>query len=173
MNIHCKKCEKKEIRAHGLCANCYNKRWSKKNASRALNYKFGGNRDMVLERDGYACRSCGCKDGLAVHHVDGKGTNLPIHQRNNDLNNLLTLCKGCHTRIHHKEGILGWQNPLGYWSPMYRLCACKNCGRNDKKHNSYGLCGTCSRRRRLGVSLSPLVRSYAKARPEKVSLVKH
>ena len=64
------------------------------------NYYFGGNRDAALERDNYTCQHCGSKDDLQVHHIDGKGTTTPKEHRNHVLENLLTLCRGCHTRVH-------------------------------------------------------------------------
>ncbi len=64
------------------------------------NYKFGGNRNAALERDNHTCQHCGSKDDLHVHHIDGNGTTTSKEHRNNVLENLLTLCRGCHTRVH-------------------------------------------------------------------------
>ena len=64
------------------------------------NYSFGGNRKAALERDNYTCQHCGSKDDLHVHHIDGNGTTTPKEHRNNVLENLQTLCRGCHTRVH-------------------------------------------------------------------------
>ena len=64
------------------------------------NYNFGGNRDKALERDGYKCQHCGTDKLLEMHHIDGKGTTTPKDERNHALENLITLCKGCHTREH-------------------------------------------------------------------------
>ena len=64
------------------------------------NYYFGGNRDAALLRDDYTCQHCGSKSDLQVHHIDGKGTTTPKEQRNHALENLQTLCRGCHTRVH-------------------------------------------------------------------------
>lgn len=66
------------------------------------NYSFGGNRKKALERDSYTCQHCGTKDDLHVHHIDGKGTTTPKEQRNNALSNLLTLCRSCHRKEHHR-----------------------------------------------------------------------
>jgi len=54
-------------------------------------------RELALERDGYACRSCGTKDKLTVNHI--KPFRLfSDHETANMLNNLVTLCRPCHSR---------------------------------------------------------------------------
>ena len=59
--------------------------------------RFGGNREKAMERDGYKCVICGATEDLGVHHKDFSGqTNKP----NNELDNLMTVCKSCHTNIH-------------------------------------------------------------------------
>lgn len=57
---------------------------------------------IALKRDGYKCQECGKENKrLIVHHKDHKGRNLPsILLMNNNLDNLITLCSGCHIRIH-------------------------------------------------------------------------
>jgi 5-methylcytosine-specific restriction endonuclease McrA len=67
------------------------------------NYDFGGNRQAALERDGFTCQRCGSTDDLHVHHRDGRGTTTPREERNNALENLQTLCRGCHTATHWEE----------------------------------------------------------------------
>lgn len=53
----------------------------------------------VLHRDGHQCQNCKTKKGkLHVHHIVFRshgGTNIP--------NNLITLCKDCHDRLHNGE----------------------------------------------------------------------
>ncbi len=49
----------------------------------------------VLERDEFKCQRCGYAF-LEVHHIDG-------NRENNDLNNLITLCRKCHFEIHAIE----------------------------------------------------------------------
>jgi 5-methylcytosine-specific restriction endonuclease McrA len=60
--------------------------------------RFGGNREKVLIRDEYTCQICGSKEKLVVHHIDGTGRGNEMH--NNDLDNLITICRGCHAEIH-------------------------------------------------------------------------
>ena len=67
------------------------------------NYAFSGNRAKALERDGFACCHCRTQSDLCVHHIDGNGTTSPRESRNNSLDNLMTLCRSCHTRVHHSN----------------------------------------------------------------------
>jgi 5-methylcytosine-specific restriction endonuclease McrA len=53
----------------------------------------------VLERDGYQCRACGSADGIAVHH------RRPGFDATDDL---ITLCTGCHARVHKLLAIRVW-----------------------------------------------------------------
>lgn len=58
--------------------------------------RTGGNYIRVMERDNYRCVVCGRDDGfLVVHHKDG-------NVMNNDMDNLMTVCKPCHARLHHQ-----------------------------------------------------------------------
>ncbi|WP_138501767.1 HNH endonuclease signature motif containing protein [Spirosoma lacussanchae] len=43
-----------------------------------------------------ACQECGTASGLEVHHID---RNI----KNNDPENLQTLCRSCHMKLHWKE----------------------------------------------------------------------
>ncbi len=68
-------------------------------------YLFGGNRQLVLERDNYKCVKCGMTDkehrkhwkrSITVDHIDGNGKSKPKKFKNNSLKNLQTLCLICH-----------------------------------------------------------------------------
>jgi len=61
--------------------------------------RFSGNRELVLERDGHKCVECGATEKLAVHHKDHTGQ---TENRNDDINNLVTLCSVCHGKKHGK-----------------------------------------------------------------------
>lgn len=57
----------------------------------------------TLERDNYSCRDCGKKENkntmIIVHHIDNSrkyGTDL----MNNNLSNLISLCRQCHSKRH-------------------------------------------------------------------------
>lgn len=66
-------------------------------------YRFGGNRKLVLERDGYKCVKCNMSNenhiaifgrNLTVDHIDNKGRYSV--EKNHALDNLQTLCFRCH-----------------------------------------------------------------------------
>ena len=80
-----------ELKTLGCCRSCYDRQYR----SRRL---FGGLRDRVLTRDGYRCRGCGARSRLLVHHRDSR----------NEEELLLTLCIGCHMRVHHSFGFRHW-----------------------------------------------------------------
>jgi hypothetical protein len=58
---------------------------------------FGGNRDFALEHDGRACRGCHSQHYLNVHH-----------RRPGDHTQLVTLCAGCHARVHRTQVLARW-----------------------------------------------------------------
>lgn len=66
---------------------------------RGPNYGYANTRAYVLARDNYICRNCKGKSKdkkLEVHHI--------IPQSNNgsdEENNLITLCKTCHDKVHN------------------------------------------------------------------------
>jgi len=57
------------------------------------NHRFGGNRELTLKRDNYQCVLCNSKENIIVHHKNGI--------ENNEINNLITLCRCCHFAIHY------------------------------------------------------------------------
>lgn len=66
------------------------------------NLKYGDNwleqREKALERDGEACQGCGSvDDALQVHHVRPVRT-FDHPNDANLLDNLVTMCAGCHGR---------------------------------------------------------------------------
>jgi hypothetical protein len=74
------------------CMSCYRRR-------RYSACFFGGNRESALERDGRACRGCQAQHYLNVHH-----------RHPGDHTQLVTLCAGCHARVHRTR-------ILGRWLP--------------------------------------------------------
>lgn len=61
-------------------------------------YEWREIREMVLARDGYACKECGTNEDLVVHHV------IPFKVVNaHHTKNLVTLCRACHSQLHMKE----------------------------------------------------------------------
>jgi hypothetical protein len=61
----CCSCGNEKILALGLCATCYTPK-------RQDAEYFGGLREQVLERGGYACRVCGDPDPRVHHREPGK-----------------------------------------------------------------------------------------------------
>lgn len=68
---------------------------------------FGGLRNFVLERDNWQCKECGMSQeqhiilfnrSLTIHHKDGNGKNKKREDKNNNIDNLETLCLRCHGR---------------------------------------------------------------------------
>src|ERR1019366_1561784 len=52
----------------------------------------------VLERDGWRCQSCGCIEGLQVHHIE------PRSRLGDDTaENLIALCFLCHQKAHRQQ----------------------------------------------------------------------
>jgi len=72
------------------------KRWEYQNGNQKGFYNV---KAYVLHRDNYQCQKCKTKKGkLHIHHIvfrSNGGTNLP--------NNLITLCKECHEKLHKGE----------------------------------------------------------------------
>ena len=60
-------------------------------------------RKAIYERDNWTCQEChtkchgnGTKDKIQCHHVD-------YDVKNNDFNNLITLCASCHSKTNSKD----------------------------------------------------------------------
>ncbi len=58
-------------------------------------------REQTRKRDNYKCQLCGCLEIecdtlLSIHHID-------YDKKNNNLKNLVSLCRGCHSKTNSKE----------------------------------------------------------------------
>jgi len=58
-------------------------------------------RELIRERDGYKCKLCGMPEAedirrLDVHHID-------YNKRNDDPNNLISLCRSCHAKTQTRR----------------------------------------------------------------------
>lgn len=51
---------------------------------------------QVLQRDAWRCQGCGSMQQLQVHHLEFRS-----HSGSDVEQNLITLCVGCHDRVHH------------------------------------------------------------------------
>lgn len=76
----------------GLCRACYR-------AAVHSRRHFGGLRQEILDRDGCLCRACGSAGRLHVHHR---------RPGVNDRELLITVCAGCHARIHRLVALRVW-----------------------------------------------------------------
>jgi len=75
-----------------------NKDYYRKNKERVIETtkrnKLHGNYLKALRRDNYRCTACSRTKYLVVHHRDA-------NRKNDDLNNLITLCQKCHNIVHN------------------------------------------------------------------------
>ena len=97
--MHCP-CGNAKVLALGLCATCYT-------LKRQDEEYFGGLREAVLERDGNRCRVCDAsgrdRRSIIVHHrVPGRSV----------LHLMISLCPGCHAKIHRTTAALRLMPPL-------------------------------------------------------------
>lgn len=53
-----------------------------------------------MQRDNYKCVVCGSDNGLLVHHIDNSRKRGEL---NNNLDNLVTLCRQCHAKEHNQN----------------------------------------------------------------------
>jgi len=162
----CIKCGKTDFKhvSKGICNSCYLKeyrenpenidrvkeqkdKWYRKQEKGKAKQKreqdnFDGNREIALERDEYKCQwpNCGTKEKLTVHHIDGNGRGKKKEEKNNDLSNLITLCRKHHLETHREEIN---KNKVKKWCKYLNLDCCIECGKNNIKHIANGLCGNC------------------------------
>jgi hypothetical protein len=82
--------------AHAV-AGPNNPRWEDGRAALPYTPGFSGTtRKLVKDRDDHACQSCGSLKNLCVHHKD-------FAKENHELENLVLLCRKCHTREHRQH----------------------------------------------------------------------
>ena len=123
----CVRCNKRVCKTGDVCEACRTKDWRKRNPKRVKayakmrmvrdavkikayskiannDYYFGGNRIKVLERDNYTCQVCGKNKEdnktIIVHHKDETGWAKKKPEKNNSMENLVSLCVQCHMGIH-------------------------------------------------------------------------
>jgi len=108
-------------------------------------YYFYYIRKKVLERDNFQCQLCKTKKKrLTVHHLDGKGMNLPYRKRNNKIDNLITVCYPCHRKLDIFIGLrkkYTYKLSKGKWSRKYDFCIF--CKKNNSKYSHSGMCRRC------------------------------
>ena len=98
-SLYCR-CGRQRVLANGMCATCYTLR-------RQDEAHFNGLREVVLERDGYCCRVCGAsgrnKRSITVHHRKPGRSVLHL---------MISLCPGCHAKVHKTKAVLAEMPPL-------------------------------------------------------------
>jgi len=62
--------------------------------------RYSGNRESVVDRDSRKCTMCGSDYILSVHHKDHSGQ---TENRNDDPDNLTSLCSHCHGKQHGRS----------------------------------------------------------------------
>lgn len=92
----CPNCGKSPENGNTYCTPCIRRvnEYTWKGNGKA---NYDGNRRKARERDNDTCRICGGNNALTVHHIDGHGLGNP--PCNHALENLITLCKPCHSSI--------------------------------------------------------------------------
>lgn len=106
----CRHCGR-AIELHGLkhCSQCL-EMIRRNKAKRAVDHPYHKSK----KRDGFLCQMCGKTTSLVTHHINGRGERgkrVPGNPRkrqkpDNSLDNLITLCRGCHgaiTRFRHLD----------------------------------------------------------------------
>lgn len=63
-------------------------------------------REKVHERDGYRCRICNLPNDICVHHRTYKFVG------NENMGELITLCKSCHNRYHKINTHVSYSNHI-------------------------------------------------------------
>jgi 5-methylcytosine-specific restriction endonuclease McrA len=71
----------------------------------SIKKRFNGLREARLKLDNYACQKCGSKEKILVHHKKRRA-NRNKKDVESTINDLLTLCRSCHFRLHYEAGHL-------------------------------------------------------------------
>ena len=70
--------------------------WREEHAKYINSKQWKDKRKLVLDRDSHKCTSCGSAESLHIHHLTYKNF------KNEPLEDLTTLCKYCHAKVHNK-----------------------------------------------------------------------
>ncbi len=129
--MKCSECSNEDPKCiNGVCNSCRLKKWRRDNPEKVKayakmrqvrdvdkikarqkissnDYMFGGNRTNVLERDNYTCQTCGTTNKnntrIVVHHKDRTGWGKKKKDKNNSMDNLISLCVPCHLAVHYNH----------------------------------------------------------------------
>jgi len=91
-------------------------------------------RRSARERDGYRCQVCRAPEEGVEHHVHHKAPfrQFPSYHQANRLENLITLCPTCHSRVETavrvRSGLAGLSFALGRLAPLFLMCDWRDLG---------------------------------------------
>ena len=91
-------------------------------------------RQAALDRDQRLCQVCGIEQGSVSHHVHHKTPfkAFESYLDANRLENLLTLCPSCHTKVESavrmRSGLSGLAYALGHLAPLMLMCDSRDLG---------------------------------------------
>jgi len=92
----CGICGKPDKSGYGRCPDCQAEARERQAAKRKVYPET-----LARERDGQACQLCGDGNKLSAHHIDCQGRDQGRNPTpNHNLDNLITLCHGCHMLVH-------------------------------------------------------------------------
>ena len=83
--------------------NLKDKKEKKKNKDGRKSYEYTKWRELVLERDDYACQLCNCKGDDVILHVHHIKKHSDYKYLRTDVNNGITLCNVCHSKVNKCE----------------------------------------------------------------------
>ncbi|MBI5952084.1 MAG: DEAD/DEAH box helicase [Chloroflexi bacterium] len=95
---------------------------------------WGRIRDRVRERDKYQCQVCGAIETTRQHDVHHKTPfrSFTSATEANRLENLTTLCSGCHRKVEQnvriRSGLAGLGFALGNLAPLFLMCDPRDLG---------------------------------------------
>jgi len=105
---HPQKCREYQRKySNSLKGKLTRKKWEEKHPNYWEKTRYGRARENVFERDNWQCQVCGSSEPeeLEVHHIDEKGQMVSVKEKNNQLENLITVCHRCHFRIHYRKDL--------------------------------------------------------------------
>jgi len=91
-------------------------------------------RDLARARDDFKCQVCGLLEDKKSHHVHHKTPYRTFQSADeaNHLDNLVTLCPGCHHRVENsvriRSGLAGLAHILGHLAPLFLMCDGRDLG---------------------------------------------
>lgn len=91
-------------------------------------------RRLVRARDQFTCQVCGAVEQGAAHHVHHivPFRNFQNPEQAHRLDNLITLCPGCHQRaetsVRMRSGLAGLGYALHHLAPLYLMCDINDLG---------------------------------------------